>query len=102
MTVYTTIMNMINITERTEPQDWIKKFTLHEQASSTEFDIKDLTRVVEMVYSDGEKGKTNFDSKEALAISRTRVMSTSETISGRDEDEAWLSFLSKYPIYARK
>ncbi len=96
MTVYTTIMNMINTPEENLGLA-TKKYTLHEQANDAEFNINDLTRVVDMTYADD-----SFDHKEALVLGRTRVMSLSETISGRDEDEAWLSFLSKYPIYARK
>lgn len=80
----------INQIEKTSYSDWGKKFTQHEQDSDSKFyDDKALDRVVELEYVT-VNGVTDYSQK--VALSRTRIISINESITGRREDEAWSLF----------
>ena len=81
------------INTETPKTSFFDNTTVHEQDSDSRYyDDKALSRVFEIEHPviDGE---ISFAREDMVVKSRTRVMSLSETISGRDEDERWSSFL---------
>jgi len=92
---------LINVPTR-DRNDFFTNTTVHEQDSDTGFyDKSALDRTYEIEYP-LINGIKYYDKSHQLVLSRTRVQSGSETISSRDEDNAWLAFLAKHPEYSRK